>query len=197
MKERTYTIRGVCPIVMHNERLADPLNEHAKALKALTKKRNKTDDDHLAVSRAEFMGGLYWDADLGPHVPERCLERLLRDAASKSKQGKAVLSALIVTDPAKLEYKGPRDPVAMWDAGTFVLRASVGVGQQRVIRSRPIFRDWSLTFTVNFDENVLDERDVDSFVEIGGRLVGLLDWRPKHGRYVVEKVTAGSKEQAA
>lgn len=197
MKERTYTIRGVCPIVMHNERLADPLNEHAKALKALTKKRNKTDDDHLAVSRAEFMGGLYWDADLGPHVPERCLERLLRDAASKSKQGKAVLSALIVTDPAKLEYKGPRDPVAMWEAGTFVLRASVGVGQQRVIRSRPIFRDWSLTFTVNFDENVLDERDVDSFVEIGGRLVGLLDWRPKHGRYVVESVTEGSKEHVA
>lgn len=188
MKERTYTIRGVCPIVMHNERLADPLNEHAKALKALTKKKNKTDDDHLAVSRAEFMGGLYWDADLGPHVPERCLERLLRDAASKSKQGKAVLSALIVTDPAKLEYKGPRDPVAMWEAGSFVLRASVGVGQQRVIRSRPIFRDWSLTFTVNFDENVLDARDVDSFVEIGGRLVGLLDWRPKHGRFNVENV---------
>jgi len=188
VKERTYTIRGVCPIVMHNERLADPLNEHAKALKALTKKRNKTDDDHMAVSRAEFMGGMYYDADLGPHVPERCLERLLRDAASKSKQGKAVLSALIVTEPAKLEYKGPRDPVALWDAGTFLLRASVGVGQQRVIRSRPMFRDWWLTFTVNFDENVLDARDVDSFVEIGGRQVGLLDWRPKHGRFNVEKV---------
>lgn len=131
MKERTYTIRGVCPIVMHNERLADPLNEHAKALKALTKKRNKTDDDHMAVSRAEFMGGLYYDADLGPHVPERCLERLLRDAASKSKQGKAVLSALIVTEPAKLEYKGPRDPVALWEAGTFLLRALSDEQRQR------------------------------------------------------------------
>lgn len=188
MKERTYTIKGVCPILMHNSRLSDPLDEHAKALKALTKKRNKTDDDHLAVSRAEFMGGLYYDKDLGPYVPEKCLERLLRDAASKSKQGKAVLSALIVTEPAKLEYKGPRDPVAMWEAKTFVSRDSCGVGQQRVIRSRPIFRDWSLTFTVNFDENVLDARDVDGFVEVGGRLVGLLDWRPKHGRYTVESI---------
>ncbi len=186
MKERSYTIKGVCPIVMHNERLADPLNEHAKALKSLTKKRNKTDDDHLAVSKAEFLGGLYWDADLGPHVPERCLERLLRDAASKSKQGRAVLSALIVIEPAKLIYKGPRDPEAMWAMGEqFVLRASVGVGQSRVIRSRPVFRDWSLTFTVNYDENVLEERDVDGFVEVGGRLVGLLDWRPKHGRFTV------------
>ena len=187
MRERTYTIKGVAPIVMHNEQLADPLNEHSKALKALTKKRNKTDEDHLAVSKVEFMGSLYWQEDIGPHVPERCLERMLRDAASKSKQGKAVLSALIVTDPAKLEYKGPRLPSAMWDAGGFVLRASVGVGQQRVIRSRPIFRDWSLTFTVMFDENVLEERDVDGFVELAGRLVGLLDWRPKHGRFTVEK----------
>jgi len=194
MKERTYTIRGVVPIVMHNERLADPLNEHAKALKTLTKKRNKTDEDHIATSHAEFVGGLYYDSKLGPLVPERCLERMLRDAASKSKQGKSVLSALIVTEPAKLEYKGPREPEALWQAKDksgeqlFVLRASVSVGPRRVIRSRPIFRDWSLSFTVNYDENVLETRDVDGFVELAGRLVGLCDWRPKHGRFVVERV---------
>jgi hypothetical protein len=188
MRERTYTIRGVRPIVMHNERLADPLNPHAKAVKEISKKQKKTDDDLLALSKAEFMGGLYYDSDIGPHVPERCLERMLRDAASKSKQGKAVLSALIVTDPAKLEYKGPRDPDEMWKDGSYVLRATVGVSKQRVVRSRPIFGGWSLTFTVAYDETVLNPKDIDGFVEIAGRQIGLCDWRPKYGRFDVESI---------
>ncbi len=186
MKERTYTIRGVSPLVMHNEQLSDPLNKWARLLKEISKKRTKTDDDLLEMSRREWFGGLYWAEDLGVHVPERCLERMLRDAAAKSKRGKDVVSGAIVTDPAKLEFKGPKDPEALWANGAFLLRASVGVNAARVIRSRPIFREWGLTFRVEFDEMVLSAEDIDGFVELAGRLIGLLDWRPKHGRFTVE-----------
>lgn len=188
MKERTYTIRGVAPIVMHNEQLSDPLNKWAKLLREISKKRNKTEDDLLEMSRREWFGGLYYDTKNGVHVPERCLERMLRDAASKTKMGRAVVSACIVVDPAKLDYKGPKAPDDLWAAGDYVLRASVGVGKQRVIRSRPIFREWGLTFTVNYDETVLQEADLDGFADTAGRLVGLCDWRPKFGRFTVEAV---------
>lgn len=188
MKERTYTIKGVCPIIMHNEQLSDPLNKWAKLLREISKKRVKTDDDLLEMSRREWFGGLYYDEDMGPFVPERCIERMLRDAAAKSKRGKDVVSGLIVVDPAPLQYNGPRKADALWASEKFLLRASVGCQKARVIRSRPMFREWSLTFTVNYDEQVLDPSDIDGFVELAGRLVGLLDWRPKHGRFTVEAV---------
>lgn len=199
MKERSYTIKGTRPVLQHNERLADPLNQWAKELKRLAKKRNKTDEDHVAVSRAEFMGGLYID-EKGPYVPEQWLEACLRGAAKQTKRGKAVQSALIVTEPARLEYKGPRGREDLWRAGswsedgavpieqTFVLRATVGVSGARVIRSRPMFSNWGITFTVNYDENVLDATEIDSFVEIGGRLIGIGDWRPKFGRFVITAI---------
>ncbi|MFY9345545.1 MAG: hypothetical protein WAT39_23850 [Planctomycetota bacterium] len=188
MKERSYTIRGVAPLVMHNEQLSDPLNKWSKLVAEISKKRKKTEDDLFEMSRREWFGGLYYTEDLGVHVPERCLERLLRDAAAKEKRGRDVLSALIVTEPAKLVFKGPTKPDAMWSSGEFLLRASVGQNGNRIIRSRPIFREWALSFVVNYDETVLQSSDLDRFMDVAGRLVGLLDWRPKHGRFVVEKV---------
>lgn len=188
MRERSYTIRGVAPLVMHNEQLADPLNKWTKLVAEISKKRNKTEDDLAEMSRREWFGGLYYDNEMGVHVPERCLERLLRDAAAKEKRGRDVLSALIVTDAAKLVYKGPKEPDALWKSGDFLLRATVGQNGKRIVRSRPIFREWSLTFTVNYDETVLQASDIDRFMEVAGRLVGLMDWRPKNGRFVVEKV---------
>lgn len=186
MKERTFAIRGVAPLIQHNERLADPLNKWSRLVAEISKKRNKTEDDLMEMSRREWFGGLYHDDKLGVHVPERCLERMLRDGAAKEKRGKDVQAALIVIEPAKLSYKGPKEPEAMWKSGDFLLRASVGIGKQRVIRSRPIFNEWALTFTVNYDETVLQASDLDRFIEVCGRLVGLQDWRPKHGRFLVE-----------
>lgn len=186
MKQRTYTLKGVSPLLMHNEQLADPLNFWSRQIAEVSKKRKKTEDDHLELSRREFMGGLYWTKDLGVHVPERCLEALLRDAAKKEKRGRDVTSGMIVTEPAKLVFAGPKDPEKLWADGNYVLRATVGVSDKRIVRSRPIFRDWSLSFVVDYDETVLQASDLDRFAEVGGRLVGLLDWRPKHGRYLVQ-----------
>lgn len=188
MKSRTYTIRGVSPLVMHNEQLADPLNEWARSIAEVSKKRKKTEDDHMELSRREFMGGLYWSKELGVHIPERCLEALVRDGAKKEKRGRDVNSAMIVTDPATLVYEGPKEPKALWEAGSYVLRATVGVSDKRIVRSRPIFREWSLKFSVEYDETVLQASDLDRFLEVAGRQCGLMDWRPKHGRFTVEKV---------
>ena len=187
LAERSYTIRGVRPLVMHNARLSDPLNEWARSVAEISKKRNKTEDDLMELARREWFGGLYLNAKGEPIIPESNLERMLRDAAAKTKRGKDVQSSLIVIEPAVLKYTGPKDAEAMWASGNYVLRASCKVGQQRVIRSRPCFNEWSLTFVVSFDTTVLEARDVDGFVELAGSRIGCCDWRPKHGRFVMEK----------
>ena len=119
---------------------------------------------------------------------------MLRDAAAKSKEGKLVQAGLFVTDEALLVYDGPKDPEALWKKGKNLDRSSCKVGQQRVIRSRPIFHDWELTFVVNVDPSILEPSRVTDFVHLAGRVCGLGDWRPRHGRFIVTDAQEGTDE---
>jgi len=175
---------------MHNEQLSDPLNKWSKAIREISGKRKKTDADLIEMSRREWYGGLYINENDEPLIPSRALERLLRDAATRSKRGKDVLSGIIVPDDAILNYGKHLSLKQMWDSGDYAIRASVKIGRQRVIRCRPIFHTWSLEFVAWNDEEIVNARDVEAFLELGGRLVGLCDWRPKHGRYTHEVVEA-------
>lgn len=185
MRETSYRISGVAPLLCHNAQLSDPLNEWSKALARVTSKRKKTEDDHLEIARLEFHGGLYLVEGVGPVIPAANLERMLRDAAAKTKQGKQVQAGLIVVEDAPIEYEGPRDAAKLWSSDKFFNRQSCKIGQQRVIRTRPCFSSWELKFTVNYDEQILDDEKIDEFVELAGRIIGLGDWRPKHGRFEV------------
>jgi len=189
MKTRSYKIRGVAPLVMHNARLSDPLDKWTKLVAEISKKRKKTDADYLELSRREWFGGLYLDDDDKPRLLGKHLERMLRDAATKSKLGKAVQAGLMVFDEdvTALEFPGSKlSPDKLWDDGGYLLRASCKVGQARVLRTRPCFPKWAFAFTVNYDEDLLNGSQIDEFVDLAGRIVGLLDWRPKHGRFALE-----------
>mgnify|MGYP003421589522 FL=1 len=185
MKQTTVTIEGIAPLIMHNGQLADPLNEHTQALARLTSKRKKTLDDHREIGRVEWMGGLYLDEDGAPCLPGGVIEAALVSGAKKFKLGKDAKSGLMVAGDVPLKYKGPRDAEGLWNHGGFLKRAGVRVGTARVIRSRPIFPEWSATFKIGWDPDVIkDERTVIEIVEAAGAC-GLCEWRPKFGRFQV------------
>lgn len=185
MRTTEITITGITPLIVHNGQLADPLNEHTQALARLTSKRKKTLDDHREIGRVEWMGGLYLDEDGAPCLPGEVIEAALVSGAKKFKLGKDAKSGLMVTGNVPLNYKGPKDVDGMWKSGKFLKRAGVRVGQARVIRSRPIFSDWSATFEVQWDPEIIkDERTVTEIVEAAGQC-GLCEWRPKFGRFEV------------
>jgi hypothetical protein len=190
------TIRGTQPLLMHNAQLADPLNPMSKALKGVTSKVRKSDDDHLEMARLEFMGGLYIDPDpkIGPFIPGDNIFRMLIDSGRKRKLGKKVTEGVFITTPINpLAYTGPRDAEGLWAAGTFSHRASAKVGMQRVNRTRPIFRDWVVDAEVYLDTEVLDLADLESLVQIGGKLIGLGDWRPIFGRFEADLIVTGTE----
>jgi hypothetical protein len=60
-------------------------------------------------------------------------------------------------------------------------------GTSRVIRTRPIFREWSAELVVKFLPSLLNEKDVRSFLVTAGEQIGLLDWRPRFGRFSVSR----------
>jgi hypothetical protein len=54
------------------------------------------------------------------------------------------------------------------------------------MRTRPIFRQWAATIIVDFLPDQLNARDVIELAEVGGRIIGIGDWRPKFGRFTTE-----------
>lgn len=181
-----FTITGIAPLLSHNGQLADPLNPFAIKMKEISGKRKKTEADHMELSRLEFLGGLYLDEDGHPCIPGINIEAMLIDAAKKKRMGEAAKAGLISDGNWPIVYDGPKDPDKMWDSGKFKDRRGCKLnGKVTVIRTRPIFRQWSLTFTVSYLPNILDKKDIVEFVNTAGQIIGLGDYLPRFGRFEV------------
>lgn len=180
-----YKIKGVVPLIVHNGQLCDPLNEYAKALKQVSSKKKKTDDDYLEMARIEWYGGLYLNDKRQPIMPGVNVEAMLIDAAKKSKKGMDFKAAIFVDEDPLIEHKGPKDIDKLHEDKRFVLRAPVVVGQARVMRTRPWFQEWEMQFSVKFLPDILNQSDVDTAVQTAGRIIGMGTWNPRHGRFEV------------
>jgi hypothetical protein len=168
-------------LLCHNERLADPLDEMARAVAEISKKRAKVEKDHLELARRQFLGGLYL-GDNGPVVPASNLLRCLEDGARRIKRGKDINRGIVpLADSADLQYDGPRDPEELWKAG-FWLRKGVGIGTKRVISTRPLFRNWQCELPIEVDSEIFDLHTLRQIGELAGKYAGLGDMRPIHGR---------------
>jgi hypothetical protein len=184
---------GSSAIVVHNERLADPLDPFTRAIAAISKKRNKTEADHVEIARLEFFGGLYTVpmipdvASIDGQVP--CLPawnvlRCLQDGASRHKRGKDVLRGVYpLAEHAELQYDGPREAAALWLDGGYALRKTVGVQRSRTVRTRAIFTDWQAELPVEVDAKVFDIDTLRNCWRDAGVYAGLGEMRPVYGRF--------------
>lgn len=180
-----FQIRGVTPLMMHSIRLANPLDPAAKAIKAVAGKRKKTDEDHEELARLEFLGSLY-TSDSGEYIiPAPAWEACIVEAAKVTKQGKIAKSAVFIADDTELEYAGPRAPDARFADPSCVDYRAVRVQAARLMRCRPIFRAWSCTLHVAHEPRLVDEATLRAWLETAGRQVGILEYRPRFGRFEV------------
>jgi hypothetical protein len=174
---------GGAPLVMHNERLADPLDPIVRSIAAISKKRNKTEADHLEIARQEFEGGLYTNGN-GPCLPGWNILRCLQDGAKKHKRGVDVLSGIYpLADHADVSYEGPRDTEALWKNGGFALRKTVGIQRSRTMRTRPIFTEWQAELLVEVDVTVWDLHALAVCWKDAGVYKGIGEMRPVYGRF--------------
>ena len=179
------------PLVMHNERLADPLDDIVRSISAISKKRSKTEADHLEIARLEFEGGLYTNGN-GPCLPAWNILRCLQDGAKRHKRGVDVLRGVYpLVDHADVVYDGPRETEALWKDGGFALRKTVGIQRSRTMRTRPIFQDWQAELPVEVDAKVFDLDTLANCWKDAGIYAGLGEMRPVYGRF-----TASLEEQA-
>ncbi len=182
MESIKLTFTGASPLIMHSERLANKRDTLARQISKLAAVRKKTDEHYDQIARLEWEGGMYFDAKLGPVIPTDNLRATIIGGAKKSKLGSATGSCLLAADDVvALQYKGPRTHDELWAAG-FKDERTVVVGQARVMRCRPKFETWSLSFEMLFDPEVIQREQLMTAAEVAGRLVGLCEMRPELGR---------------
>lgn len=195
MADFTVKVRldSIQPMLMHNNQTCNPLNKFAKAMKAITGKRKKTDEDYEALSKIEWEAGLYFDEKLGPFVPSINIEGLLRDAAKKLKKGRDITQSVRVFPlEVPLGYNGPRDMDGLKkiafsgekvNGEDFFDMRAVGVNASTVMRTRPRFNRWWIEFDIIADDTVFNIDDIIQILAIAGSKIGLSDYRPRYGTF--------------
>lgn len=192
MKTATYNLKGTTPLLMHSERLANPFDDLTKEIKAISGKRKKTEDDLREMARLEWLGGLYHDDEAGIHVPGYNLLACIIGGGKIHKLGTAIKrAALVMEDKVSIQYEGPKTPGKLFENKRFVDMRSVKVGTAKIMRCRPIFMDWALSFSLVYDENSIQLSDLDRCIESAGLMVGLGDYRPRFGRFQVVAAAEG------
>lgn len=160
------------------------MNQFSKAIKLISGKRKKTDADFAEMARLEWHGGLYI-YNGKPAITGPMVKAMLVAAAKKSKLGKQFTAGLFITGLFSLEYDGPTEIDALWEDDRFRLGALVKVGTSKVMRTRPKFDNWALSFTVLRDDTQVSEAELNEALVLAGQIIGLGDWRPEHGRFTV------------
>ena len=184
-------------LIMHNNRAVDPLDKYSIKSKPLTSKRKKTIDDHIFISRVEWEAGLYIDYSKGIiAIPSKNIIACLRDGAKLTKNGTAIMSAVHMDEMyIPLDFEGQRisgveDPKSsdeipnprltkLYEKG-FKDRCAMVVQRQTIMRERPYFPQWSLSFVMHFMENIIDEETFADCFRDAGSIKGLMDSR-KYG----------------
>jgi len=154
------TIKGDSALLMH----AFPL----VPIDAI-EKRSPQEQAELASYRDAVTGELY--------IPGVAIQRALVGAATYSKgKGRASLqkiaAACLLVDPERISLGIKKFEI---DSRPVVVPATRG----RVMRHRPRLENWTVSFNLEYDNNLLTEKQVRTIVNDAGSKVGLLDFRPE------------------
>lgn len=184
-------LTGTSPLLMHNPQMVDPEFELNRAIKTITAKRKKTDDDLREIERLEWFGGLYVQDGIVVQ-PTSKVRKCLINTAKISKMGKMIERAVSFgTLNVPLVFNGPADPQKLFADKTYHSRLSVGVGGKRVMRVRPKFFPWALHCDGIFVEDAgLNFEDLERIVELAGVVEGIGDNRVNgYGRFTGKVVS--------
>ena len=183
-------LTGTRPLIMHNARLANPLDSYTRALKPLTSKQKKKDEELAEIASIESRGAMYETEDGNLGMPAVNVWRSIYDAAKAFKKGEDVKRGLRFNPSVlPLEINGgiePCDPYIQ-NHPECLLYVSVVIQGRRVMRARPIIQTgWSVVIEFTLLTDVLNIEHLEPIFKRAGRLVGLCDWRPIYGTYSLE-----------
>lgn len=185
MKNLKVTWKGTSPLIMHSCQCVNPLHPISKELKKYTSKRTKTEEDLIKISDLEWEAGAYWKEDLGLYIPAENVEATMTTAAKSFRKGTDFQKYVSVTDLyIPLDYGENLTKEQLITDYNYRDTRPMNVMKSKVMRTRPRFDTWKITFNMIYDETKLDLDQIVQALEYAGNYVGLCDSRPKYGKFV-------------
>ena len=178
-------IEGEAPLLMHNGRLANPLNPITKAMGLITAipTKKRTDANFQQLSDLEWEGGAYVDDEGHLYIPGENLDACIRDGAKKERCGKDVQAGVLCHD-AKLIHPAGKPISKLRGLPEYIDQRGVKIGLARIYRTRlRVPLPWFAEFKVRWDDGIIaDESTLLRYIESAGQR-GILDYKPKFGRF--------------
>ena len=188
------TIRGLSPLITNNGPAGLDTRSPANVEKAeISRKKssNRTAADDARLKELDCLISLWLDARDAATIPEGAIRKCIETGARKLKQGPQVREGLVVEGVQSFDYDREALGSTVEELGK---RAQFTVGvvvqRNRVLRTRAKFDDWSCAFTLDCDDELVDKDQLEAWLDIAGRRIGLGDWRPEksgtYGRFEAE-----------
>lgn len=178
------SIAGVTPLLVHAFTDAAQMN-------ATNGTRIGIVGGDKGTPREQAEAVLYTSEKGVPIIPGPNVFRCFIEAGKFFKAGKSKVttqkSSLIPACVSLFEIEIPIEHDDPWTVDTRPIRIPSTGG--RILRHRPCFNDWRLTFTLEIDTELMGVKMVRDILDAAGKRVGLGDFRPDckgpFGKFVV------------
>lgn len=186
IKEAVITIKGKTPLIVNNfseKSKQQILDTQMKKPKSTKEPRNPMED---------FMRASYWLTEMPSSFTKEAFDEAIAKGAKFGFPAKGI-KASIVSGAYRNGYT--KDKVSLY--GAFLIPEefitidceSIEMREDYVriahggtdIRFRPQFNDWSMTFTIQYNENVYSLEQIINFINLGGFSCGLGEMRIEKG----------------
>ncbi len=188
MKNLQVTWKGITPLIMHSCQCVNPLHPISKEIRKLNGKprgQKLTEEELEKLSDLEWEAGCYWQDGLGLYIPGENIEATLRNGGKSFKKGKDFEKYVSVTDLyIPLDYGENLSKEELIKRYEYRDTRPMVVSRARILRTRPRFNQWKITFNLMYDEEKIDLDTIVNAMEVAGSYVGLCDSRPKYGKFV-------------
>jgi hypothetical protein len=180
------SIKGVSPLMQHRF----PMPDLASMSKGGTKHTGAKDYTQ------EWRDYLYTSKDRIVQPSSHIEGAMVKAAAGfkitgkRGKSYKDLFSANVVIDPLDIPHNMvvPDELDTDADKPLYIDMRPVIVMRARVVRLRPCFKvGWELCFTINVTDDELPFEILHDVLTLAGKTVGIGDYRPKFGRFMVTR----------
>ena len=200
MRQYRITINGDSPLIT-NDVIAgmDGTSEANIEKNILNRKKqsDRTESDEARIRELECFTSIWTTVRGEVGIPERALRTMIEQSARtlrqspKVKRGLRVIQSDFTYDTER--YGTTKAEIAKNAQFTIPTGARGSGGGGKVNRTRAMFDlPWGCSFVVNTDEELVDAGQLEIWLDIGGRHIGLGDWRPDksgvYGMFTVESI---------
>lgn len=201
MRVIKFHVTGTCPLMLNNPATVNPLNKFSKALKPLTSKRVKTDENQAELAKLKFFASLYadkpigldgkWENEVGRYIlPADHFWRAIQCAGQENKIGKKIERSLEVWHDAVLEFPDKdKSPKQLYEIGEpYVDTRAVGIKNVKIITTRALIPNWSCDVDIMYDETQLNKKEIINAFQVAGLRYGVGTYRRKFGRFEIKEI---------